>query len=289
MLPSAAELEYFLEIANSLNFSRASERLGISQPSLSLAIKRLELSVGTDLFIRHKHGVSLTQAGKQLFLHARQLLQDWENTKAKALASEQKVQGRFILGCNTVVANYLVATILPDLLENYPELEIQLKHDLSQKITEQVINLSIDIGIVINPVKHPDLIILKLGVDETGFWIGRGTRKVMDINTENAVAICAPDSVQAQFLLLQCKKMGITFNRIVTTQSMDVVASLTVSGSGIGILPARVAKSMYPHELKQLPKMPVYADELCFIYRNENRNIKAIQAIIDAIKGFNKI
>jgi len=61
MLPSAAELEYFLEVANTLNLSRASERLGLSQPSLSLAIKRLELSIGTQLFIRHKQGVTLTQ------------------------------------------------------------------------------------------------------------------------------------------------------------------------------------------------------------------------------------
>ena len=62
MVPSAAELEYFLEVSSTLNLSRASERLGISQPSLSLAIKRLEQSVGTELFIRHKHGVTLTQA-----------------------------------------------------------------------------------------------------------------------------------------------------------------------------------------------------------------------------------
>lgn len=65
MIPSVAELTYFLEVSNSLNLSRASERLGISQPSLSLAIKRLEQTIGTSLFLRHKHGVSLTQAGKQ--------------------------------------------------------------------------------------------------------------------------------------------------------------------------------------------------------------------------------
>src|SRR5690348_17265513 len=102
MLPSAAELEYFLEVSHSLNLSRASERLGISQPSLSLAIKRLEQTIGTALLIRHKHGVSLTRAGKQLLLHARQLLQYWESTKAKALASQEEIQGHFILGCNSI-------------------------------------------------------------------------------------------------------------------------------------------------------------------------------------------
>lgn len=285
MLPSAAELEYFLEIANSLNVSRAAERLGISQPSLSLAIKRLEQTIGTDLLIRHKHGVSLTQAGKQLLLQTRQLLQEWNNTKSKALASQLEVQGNFTLGCNSIIGLYMIPEFLPDLLEAHPRLEIQLKHDLSQKITEQVISLSIDVGIVINPIKHPDLIILKLGLDETCFWTGIGNRDIKNIRSENAVVICNPDSMQAQFLLQQCKKNRIQFNRTVTTESLEVVAHLTAKGAGIGILPTRIAKAIYPHALKQVPKMPVYSDELCLIYRNENRNIKAIQAIIHAIKS----
>jgi len=110
--------------------------------------------------------VSLTQAGKQLLLHARQLLQYWEKTKSQALASQQVVQGYFTLGCHSTIAIYLASKFLPDLLESHPKLEIHLKNDLSRKITEQVINLSIDIGIVINPIKHPDLIIRKLGTDE---------------------------------------------------------------------------------------------------------------------------
>jgi DNA-binding transcriptional LysR family regulator len=283
MLPSAAELEYFLEISNSLNLSRASERLGISQPSLSLAMQRLEHSVGAALLIRHKHGVTLTQAGKQLLLHARQLLQDWENTKSKALASEQEIQGHFTLGCNAIIATYFVSSFLPDLLEKHPKLELHLKHNLSQKITEQVISLSIDIGIVINPVKHPDLIIRKLGNDESGFWVGPNKREINDIRSKNAVLICTPDSIQTESLLRQCKKMGIIFNRIVTTENLEVVANLTASGCGIGILPARAAKAMFPKLLKPIAKMPVYSDELCLIYRHENRHIKAIQAITTAI------
>src|SRR5579862_1970744 len=127
MLPSPAELAYFLEVSATLNLSRASERLGISQPSLSLAIKRLEETLGTSLFVRHKRGVTLTQAGKQLLLYARQLLQYWENTKSKVLASQQEVQGCFTLGCHSTVAIYMVSGFLSDLLENHPKLEIHLK------------------------------------------------------------------------------------------------------------------------------------------------------------------
>lgn len=288
MLPSAAELEYFLEVANTLNLSRASERLGISQPSLSLAVKRLEQSVGTQLFVRHKHGVTLTQAGKQLLLHTRQLLQDWEHTRSQALASQQEVQGYFTLGCHSTIAIYMVSGFLADLLEKHPKLEIHLQHDISRKITEQVINLSIDIGIVVNPFKHPDLIIRKLCDDEVTFWVGNGARKIQDIHSTQAIILCEPDLTQTQSLLKKCKKTGIISERIMTMNSLEVVANLTANGCGIGILPTRVAKSMYPEKLKRVPKAPVYSDEVCLIYRNENRNVQAIQTIVNVIKDFFK-
>lgn len=284
MLPSAAELEYFLEVSASLNLSRASERLGISQPSLSLAIKRLEQTIGTPLFIRHKHGVTLTQAGKQLFLHARQLLQYWDHTKSRALASQQEVQGYFTLGCHSTIAIYMVSKFLPDLLDKYPKLQVHLKHDISRKITEKIINLSIDIGIVVNPLKHPDLIIKKLCEDEVTFWIGEGKRNIQNIYSKEAIILCDPDLTQTQTLLKKAKKFGIVSDRIITTHNLEVIASLTANGCGIGILPGRVAQSLYPDKLKKIPK-PVYFDEICLIYRNENRNVRAIQAIGNTIKS----
>ena len=137
-------------------------------------MKRLEQSVGASLFVRHKHGVTLTQAGKQVLVHARQLLEYWEKTRSQALASQQEVQGHFTLGCHSTIAIHSVSGFLADLLENHPKLQINLQHDISRKFTEQVINLSIDIGIVVNPFKHPDLIIRKLCNDEVTFWVGNG-------------------------------------------------------------------------------------------------------------------
>lgn len=286
MVPSATELHYFLEVANTLNISRASERLGISQPTLSLAIKRIESAIGTRLLIRHKQGVSLTQAGKQLVLHTRQLLQYWEKTKTEALASEQKVQGYFTLGCHSTIAMHLASDFLPNLLEKHPKLEIHLKHDISRKITEEVINLSIDIGIVVNPFKHPDLVILKLCEDEVTFWSSNANRRTQELWSDQTIILCDPDLIQTQTLLKQLKKKGISPQRILTMNSLEVIANLTSKGCGIGIIPTRVAQEMYPESLHRLPDQPVFTDEICLIYRHENRAIQAIQTIVTTIKEF---
>lgn len=283
MLPSSHELVYFLEVANCLNLSRASERIGISQPSLSLSMQKLEKSMGTKLLIRHKQGVTLTQAGKQLLLHSRQLMEYWEKTLSYALASEKEVQGHFSLGCHSTIAIHIVSIFLPDLLNKYPKLQIHLKHDISRKITEQVINLSIDMGIVANPIKHPDLIIRKLCNDEVTFWISKELQS-HNIDPQDIVILCDPELTQTQTLLKKAERYGIVSKRLITTPNLEVIANLTAAGCGMGILPGRVAKSLYPDQLIKIPKMPIYHDELCLIYRNENRSVQAIQTIVQAIR-----
>lgn len=224
-----------------------------------------------------------------MFLHARQLLQYWDNTKSKALASHQEVQGYFTLGCHSTIAIYLVSKFLPDLFENHPKLEVHLKHDISRKITEQIINLSIDIGIVVNPFKHPDLIIRRLCNDEVTFWVGDGKRNIQNIYSKEAIILCDPDLIQTQDLLKKAKKVGIISERIITMHSLEAIASLSANGCGIGILPSRVVSSLYPTKLQRISKAPVYYDEICLVYRNENRYVQAIQTIANSIKDFIKM
>src|SRR5687767_5063808 len=106
MLPSSSDLTYFLEIAQQGNLTRSANRLGISQPSLTLAMQRLEHSVGTTLFIRTRQGVKLTKAGDRLLAETRQLMSRWEELKSQTLSTMNEVRGRFQLRCHPSVARY---------------------------------------------------------------------------------------------------------------------------------------------------------------------------------------
>lgn len=290
-MASQTELIYFIEVANCLNLSRASERLGISQPSLSVAIKRLEQNIGTDLLIRHKKGVALTQAGKQLLTHAKQLIQYWDDVKAQTLASHHAIQGSFVLGCHPSLGLSYLSGFLPNLLLRHPQLEIQLAYDISRKITERVINLSIDLAIVVNPIRHPDLIIHKLRQDDVTFWQSVKVKNSnQDLQAGSAVLICDPELTQTQWLLKRLQKNKMNYARLLPSANLEVIADLTAHGCGIGILPGSVASFQFSKLIKPIAKMPVYQDDICLIYRHENRNVKAIQAVIGAIKEcFNKI
>ncbi len=279
MLASPTELYYFNEVCHTLNFSRASERLGISQPSLSQAIKRLETFIGTPLFLRVKTGVKLTKAGCQLHAHTNALLTLWERVKAESLASCQEVQGSLTLGCHPTVARYILPLLLPDFVAAYPHLEMTLVHDLSRKIVEGVINLSIDIGIVVNPVRHPGIILKKLYDDEVSFWQASNYQWSFEAC---GTIICDPALMQTQQLLATLREQGQSNYRLLTSSNLDVIASLVASGTGIGILPHSVVK-MVQTTLKPVSNMPCYQDEIYLAYRPEQRDIMALKVLIKAI------
>ncbi len=283
MLPSPTDIKYIIEVANTLNLSRASERLGISQPSLTLAVQRLEDSIGTKILTRSNKGVIFTQAGKQLITHAKHLLQTWDQLRTNALASILEVQGTYTIGCHPSVALYTLSGFLPRFMEQHPKVEIQLKHDLSRRIAEEVISSSIDIGVAVNPVKHPDLIISKICNDEVAFWSNGENRPNLDIDSGSAVLICDSALIQTQNLLRQIKKHKINIGRVIESNNLDVITDLVGNGCGIGILPTRVAQSSKSKKLKKLSNSPIFKDEICLLMRVENKGVRSIQALKEAI------
>ncbi|OGQ16944.1 MAG: hypothetical protein A3B70_01540 [Deltaproteobacteria bacterium RIFCSPHIGHO2_02_FULL_40_11] len=285
MLPQPQDLKYFIEVSKTLNLTRASERLGITQPSLTLAIQRLEHAVGAPLLIRSKKGVVLTQAGQILFTQAQTLTDAWEKLKEKTLRSYMDVAGQYTIGCHPSVALYSLPHFMGDLLENYPHLEIKCIHDLSRKITEGVINYQISVGIVINPIPHPDLVIQKLSTDVVTFWKGEGNKKIQNPYSGEGILICDPDLIQTQALLKKMKKTKIKYKTLLSSSNLEVITELVTKGSGFGIIPKRVATRSSQIKLQKIKTAPSFHDDICVIYRVENKNIPAIQMISKKIKN----
>ncbi len=276
-IPSSSELLYFIEVTNTLNVSRAAERLGISQPTLSLAIQRLEAGLGTPLLIRSKSGVKLTHAGQKFLGRARQLVHEWERLRDDTLKEEDEIRGRYVLGAHPSVALFAFPELVPVLLNEHPALDLKLTHDLSRKITEDIISFKTDFGLVVNPWKHPDLVIKPFAKDEVQLWTAKKPSKLQDLEGGTAVLICDPDLVQSQSILRQLSKAGINVNRVITSSNLEVVASLVAAGAGIGILPGRVAsRASDSNGLKLLDRGgPKFSDSHCLVYRADAQNSKA--------------
>lgn len=276
MLPSSSDLTYFVEISQAGNLTKAATRLGISQPSLSLAMQRLEQSVGTILLIRTRQGTKLTKAGERLLVETRQLLSRWEELRGHTLSTMNEVRGRFSLGCHPSVARYALPLFLPNLLTKYPDLEIGLQHDLSRTITQKVLTLELDLGIVVNPQPHPDLIMKSLAKDTVTLWQAKHLQA-------KDVLIAEPSLAQTQAILRKLKRQGTIFKRRIESSNLEVIASLVSSGTGVGILPTRVAEAEGTN-LSAVKGAPTFSDEIFLVYRVENKGVRAIQALSEAIQ-----
>lgn len=281
MLPSPQEIMVFLEVAQTLNITKAAQRMGLTQPSLSLSLKKLEHTIGENLIIRSKNGVELTIAGKNFQKQARNLLETWEKIKSETTSSVLEVKGNIKFGCHPSVGLYSLHHFLPHLMQNHPDLEITLVHDLSRKITQKVINYEIDMGLVINPVEHPDLIMTKIFEDTVKLW--KAKKDIPD------VLICHPELIQTQSILKNLRKGKQKFDRVITSENLEIITQLTLEGCGYGIIPERVLMNLNSKkELHAVPNSPQFKDELHFVFRMENKDIESFKVIKQAIQKLMK-
>ena len=271
------DVKYFKVITETLNITRASEIIGISQPALSYAIKRLENRLGGSLLVRLKNGVQLTKLGEEFKNKSHRLMHEWEQMQNLASTDSGFVQGNYTIAFHPSVALYTLEFFMPQLQSEFPCLNFTLIHGLSREMSEKLISWEADFGVIVNPIRHPDLVITQLINDEVALFHTKGAAKTL---------IYDKNLIQSQYIIKKMQKK-INFNREVSSGSLEVVAKLCSLGLGYAILPSRVA-SQYP-QLDKLKDTDVFNDEICLVYRPEKHKNKVSQKIIQTIKNISLV
>ena len=136
-----------------------------------------------------------------------------------------------------------------------------------------MISWEADFGIVVNPIKHPDLVIRKLYNDEVTIFYTKDAQDKL---------IYDHNLAQSQYIL---KKLGKkkNFSGEINSGNLELVAKFTALGLGYGLLPATIA-SQYAN-LERLSGSPIFKDEICLVYRPEKHNNIVSKKIIQLIKS----
>ena len=263
----------FVETSSSSTIIQSAKKLGISQPALSESIKRLETDLGYVLFYRSRSGIQLTPSGKLFLRKAHKAIQAF-NELDITVEPENIFSGRVvIIGCHPTVAQYSIPKALSYLKSKAPDFKIELRHDLSRNIQAEIQRGHIDIGIVINPAEVPDLVIQKLAIDTVGVWTAKNNEKLDTV-------ICNPNLFQTQSIL---KKWKDKPQKIITTDSLELICRLVAEKMGLGILPERAVKiSGFP--LIHQSTLPTYKDEICLVFRPEFGKIPAEKITAEALR-----
>ncbi len=151
-------LKVFVTVAETMSFTKCADILHISQPAVTKHIKELERHISKPLFIRLGSKIEISEAGKSLLPFARNILNSYTLlNESFAPENTSEIKGTIRIGASTTVAQYLLPRILALFHKIYPQVEIIVLSGNSDKITNSLIQQTIDFGIVEDDTKHPSL------------------------------------------------------------------------------------------------------------------------------------
>jgi DNA-binding transcriptional LysR family regulator len=142
------QLRYFLAVAEERSVTRAANRLHLTQPPLSAQLARLEHELGVALFVRHRRGVDLTEAGRHLVEHAHRVLADVDAAAEAVRRTGQGRSGRLALAFVPATAWSVLAPLLRRFSEASPEVELRFLETGTDSVAENVRSGRADLGLV---------------------------------------------------------------------------------------------------------------------------------------------
>ncbi len=142
------KLKIFKTVADTRSFSKAAELLFLSQPTVTLQIKKIENYLGITLFKREKKGVVLTEEGKLLYQYASKILDDYSLLEEGLSNLRENLQKNLRIGASTTIGDFLLPDILPDFIKNKGDIKVNLFVGNSKEIEEGILSKTFYIGLI---------------------------------------------------------------------------------------------------------------------------------------------
>jgi LysR family transcriptional regulator, hydrogen peroxide-inducible genes activator len=177
-LPSTKQLRYFVALAEEQHFGRAAARCFVSQSAFSVAIQELENLLGADLVDRTNRSVTITAIGKEIAVLAKLCLQDLNTLVEAARSHGLPLHGPLQLGIIPTIAPFLLPRVLPKIRKAFPELQLFLHEDVTQRLYEQLMEGTLDLVVLALPYPLTGVEEMELFPDRFRLAVHKGTALV---------------------------------------------------------------------------------------------------------------
>ena len=168
-----SQLRTFREVAEALSFTRASQKLKMTQSAVSHQIKALERELGEPLFIRAKRGVRLSDAGKLALEYAERILEEADALRERIAGGDREPRGHVRAAAATQAFVHLFAGLFESFMREYDGIELSFRTTVSTEQTvSDILNGAADVGFASMPVYSPALQVTELFEDELVLVVG---------------------------------------------------------------------------------------------------------------------
>ncbi|QNP66721.1 LysR family transcriptional regulator [Streptomyces genisteinicus] len=243
------QLRYFVAVAETRHFTRAAERVHVSQPSLSQQIRALEQELGADLFGRARGNIALTDAGEALLPLARRILADTETARREVQELAQLRRGRVRLGATPSLCTGLLPRVLRTFHDRHPGIELIIEESGSHDLVRELARGALDLALVVLPLPSPspalttvellreDLVV----VSSPDSPAPPSPLRVADLADEPLVMFRHGYDLR-DLTVAACRAEGFEPSFTVAGGEMDAVLGFVRAGLGVAVVPAMVAQ-----------------------------------------------
>ncbi|EGV34882.1 hydrogen peroxide-inducible genes activator [Neisseria weaveri] len=243
------ELRYIVAVAQERHFGRAAQRCFVSQPTLSIAIKKLEEELAVSLFDRSSNEVLTTEAGERIIAQARRVLEEADRIRLLANEEQNELEGAFKLGLIFTVAPYLLPKLIVSLRDTAPKMPLMLDENYTNTLTENLKRGDLDAIIVAEPYQEPGVVTTPL-YDESFFVIVPKGHHFEELDAVTPACLaeeqvllltegnCMRDQVLDSCSELASKQKISGLTNTLQGSSINTIRHMVASGLAISILPA---------------------------------------------------
>lgn len=273
------QLKVFLTAAETLNFSRAAEKLHLSQPSVTQHIRSLENRFGSELFIRQGNRISLSETGQALLPVARQIIAVSLRADEVMEALKGEIQGNLMIGCSTTPGKYILPLLLSKFMRQYPRVQASChvtgRNQALQMLSEGRVHLALSSDAsafdknveFVKLIRDPITLIAPLSHP----WAARDCISIDEIKSERLI-LREPGAGTYRVVRSALARNGINIEDlhiILTLGNSEAIAIAVKEGVGVGFVSHMVVKNMVAGQVKEvmIDGVEIYQD----IYVGRNR------------------
>lgn len=241
-------VETFLEVARTGSITRAAHALGVSQPALTERLRALERELGTDLFVRTRRGVRLSDAGRALMPHAERALGAIGDGRRAVEQMRRGEIGRLAVGAAPAVSTYALPPALRRFQQAHPHVHLSVRTGHSEEVLELVLREEVQIGLV-REIRHPDIEVTPLYEDELVLVVepshpfaARGRIRIAELASEHVVTFDRASSynelTQALF-----REAGVAPRGVIELDNVEGAKRCVLKGLGVALLPRQAVRA----------------------------------------------
>ena len=253
------ELKYIVAVARERHFGRAAQACSVSQPTLSVAVRKLEEELGVPLFERGPAEVSLTRAGVDVVEQAQRVLEQAQQIPELAARGSNPLAGPLRVGVISTIGPYLLPTLVPQVISDFPQMPLLLREDFADKLIEQLRQGHLDVAILAEPLDLQGVMThlvyeepFVVAVPTRHSWAQRSEITAAELHEQTVLLLENGHCFRDQVLRL-CPELR-SFSQILggmrqgfEGSSLETIRYMVAAGVGITVLPATATpRSLLP-------------------------------------------